>query len=329
MFSFVTTAYNAAPYLAETLESVLKQTVPDWEMILLVDLGSTDDTVAIARRYAAKDARIRVIEVPHTGIYEKVNMGINEAKYDWIAALDADDVAMPHRLERTLAMIKEQPDVIGWAGYARYRGATTGNHFGTLKLGPESLEAFGKMRTRREPGMYTYSTFTFRRDLALKVGGLDPQFHAGDVEFFDRLSDYGPIITIPEVLSDYRVYTTSATVSGFYKGALAGKFVRWRRSQTDPMDPRHTFKAFLEWYATRSIWQAFYERWMDKARRQRRLAVSHLSEHHWVKGGLLLLVASVMDFSYIWNKLRGYVFRRKGDEAEVQQPQVAPAKPTH
>ena len=326
MFSFVTTAYNAARYMPATIESVLNQTYPVWEMILLVELGSDDDTVAIAHRYAAQDDRIRVIEVPHTGIYEKVNMGIHEAKYEWIAALDADDVAAPNRLERTLAMIKQMPDVIGWAGYARYLGSETGNTFGMLKLGPETLEEFAQMRNRREPVMLTYSTFTYRRDLALKIGGLDPQFHAADVEFFDRLSDYGPLLTLPEVFCDYRVYPTSATVAGFYRGALAGKFVRWRRSQENPADPQHTFKAFLLWHTTRGVGYLMVDRWMDKARRQRRLAVSELSEHRYVKGGLLLLVASVMDVAYIVKKVSGFLSRHKQDEAEVKQPQV---NPTH
>lgn len=305
MFSFVTTAYNAARYLPETIESVLSQTCTEWEMILLVDQGSKDDTIAIAHRYAAKDARIRVIEVPHTGIYEKVNIGQKEAKYDWIAALDADDVAAPNRLERTLAMIKAMPQVVAWAGYARYRGAQTGHHFGMLKLGPVTLEDFEQRRNRREPVMYAYSTFTYRRDLALEIGGFDPQFHAADVDFFDRLSDCGPILTIPEVICDYRVYATSATVAGFYRGALVGKFTRWRRSQADPTDPKHTYKAFLEWFATQSIFPLMVARWMDTARRYRRLAVSELSERHFVRGGLYLAIALLMDMSYLVDKFVG------------------------
>ncbi|WP_270428627.1 glycosyltransferase family 2 protein [Acinetobacter johnsonii] len=99
--------YNAEVYLADAIKSVLAQTYPYWELIL-VDDGSTDKSLIISQEFAAKDNRIRVIS---DGLNKKLparlNQIIKEAKYDYIARMDADDVMHPQRLEKQLSFLEE------------------------------------------------------------------------------------------------------------------------------------------------------------------------------------------------------------------------------
>ncbi|WP_446893261.1 glycosyltransferase family 2 protein [Acinetobacter sp. NS4_7] len=98
--------YNAEDYLSFAIKSVLAQTFKDWELIL-VDDGSTDNSLKIAQDFSARDNRIRVIS---DGLNKKLparlNQIIKEAKYDYIARMDADDLMDPMRLELQLEVLK-------------------------------------------------------------------------------------------------------------------------------------------------------------------------------------------------------------------------------
>lgn len=89
-FSIIIPVYNVEPYLRECLDSVMAQTVEDWESIC-VDDGSTDGSGAILDEYAAKDQRFRVIHQANAGVSEARNKGLDEAKGEWISFIDADD----------------------------------------------------------------------------------------------------------------------------------------------------------------------------------------------------------------------------------------------
>ena len=91
--------FNAARWLEESINSVLKQSYTDFEFII-VDDGSTDNTLDIIYRFAATDSRIVVITKSNSGLSDSLNVGLKIAKGEWIARLDADDVCEPTRLEK-------------------------------------------------------------------------------------------------------------------------------------------------------------------------------------------------------------------------------------
>lgn len=99
--------YNAAPHLRECLDSVLAQTFRDFEL-LIVDDGSTDDSVEIVRSYA--DPRIRLLLNRHDYI-GSLNLLLSEARGKYIARMDADDVMVPQRLALQFAYMEAHPDV--------------------------------------------------------------------------------------------------------------------------------------------------------------------------------------------------------------------------
>src|SRR5215210_2650966 len=102
--SVIVPAYNAAGFLKRALHSALAQTMPDLELIV-VDDASSDATLALAREVAARDPRVRVLQNERNrGMYPTYNRAIDAARGEWIAALDADDVWLPERLEQMLAV---------------------------------------------------------------------------------------------------------------------------------------------------------------------------------------------------------------------------------
>lgn len=119
MISIIINAYNAEKHLETTIQSIINQTYSDWELIL-VDDGSKDDTFRIMKRQSELDSRIRVLKnEKNLGIPRSINLGIDNARGNYIAKIDADDVADSTRLERQIKYLEENPDVdlVGTGGY--------------------------------------------------------------------------------------------------------------------------------------------------------------------------------------------------------------------
>src|SRR5256885_13277506 len=103
--SVVMPVYNGGPFLRQSLDSILAQSYPDFEVIV-VDDGSTDDTPQILASYGS---RIRTYRKPNGGGASAINYGIGQAHGEWIAWLSADDLWEPTNLERQVAAIMEEP----------------------------------------------------------------------------------------------------------------------------------------------------------------------------------------------------------------------------
>ena len=109
--SLIMSVYNGEDYLAETMDSILAQTFPDWELIVINDC-STDTTADILAKYAALDARVKVHpnEV-NLRLPSSLNKAMSLAAGKYIARMDADDICLPDRLEKQYAFMEEHPDV--------------------------------------------------------------------------------------------------------------------------------------------------------------------------------------------------------------------------
>lgn len=118
LVSIITPIYNGEKYVRETIASVLRQTYPKWEMIV-VDDGSKDNSAAVVREYAEKDARISLVQQPNGGSASARNNGIRRANGQYIALLDADDLWEPEFLESQLSLMKEKGALVVHASYKR------------------------------------------------------------------------------------------------------------------------------------------------------------------------------------------------------------------
>lgn len=105
-------AYNAAKTIRESVNSVIAQTVKDWELIVIDD-GSTDNTVAVLTELADCDSRIRFFQnEKNRGVSYTRNRAITLAKGEWIAFLDSDDIWQPQKLEKQLTLVKKHPEMV-------------------------------------------------------------------------------------------------------------------------------------------------------------------------------------------------------------------------
>jgi teichuronic acid biosynthesis glycosyltransferase TuaG len=117
LVSIVVPVYNAARFLEDTIATVQNQTYSNWELIM-VDDGSTDDSVKIISRYAKTDKRIRLYKNKvnsHAAVTR--NKGIDEAKGRYIAFLDADDLWAPIKLEKQISFMQEKDSAFSFTGY--------------------------------------------------------------------------------------------------------------------------------------------------------------------------------------------------------------------
>lgn len=105
--SVVVAAFNVAPYVEEALRSIREQTLRQIE-ILIVDDGSTDETLSILADHAREDERIIILKGTGSGPGAARNIAISEARGYWIAIVDADDIILPDRLERLVAVATRQ-----------------------------------------------------------------------------------------------------------------------------------------------------------------------------------------------------------------------------
>ena len=109
--SVIMPVYNAENYLSETIESILNQTQSHFELIILND-KSTDNSLAIIQKYLEKDSRIILIDkLQNIGPANLRNEGFSIAKGEFIALMDADDIALPTRFEKQIAVLKNNPEI--------------------------------------------------------------------------------------------------------------------------------------------------------------------------------------------------------------------------
>lgn len=110
--SVLIAAYNASAFIVDTLETVRQQTYSHFELVV-VDDGSADDTMAVVERYrqAHPDIQIRIVPSANRGMGGARNLCVQEARYEWLAFLDHDDLWYPPKLERVSQVIQQDPDL--------------------------------------------------------------------------------------------------------------------------------------------------------------------------------------------------------------------------
>jgi glycosyltransferase involved in cell wall biosynthesis len=198
--SVVMSVYNCADALTATLDSILQQTVMDFEL-LVVDDGSSDRTPAILAEYAARDSRLRVITQANAGLTRALIRGCNEARAEFIARHDCGDRSHPERFARQLAAFQEGVVLVS---SAMQLVAPDGEPLLVKHLDGDavrrSLLEDDVAHIRSIPH---HGTAMFRRDAYLAAGGYREQFRvAQDVDLFVRLAKLGRFVILEEPLYD-------------------------------------------------------------------------------------------------------------------------------
>ena len=203
--------HNGAAYLSEAIDSILRQSLRDFEL-LIVDDASTDKSVAIIEHY--KDPRIRLLRSSERlKLSGALNLGLNHARCDYVARMDSDDVSLPRRLEIQVRYMNRHPEIGMCGAWIRYFG---GPSRAVLKrpVGCEEIRAFSLVDTP-----FAHPTVMLRRSMMdqhqLRFDG--SYYPTEDFELWTRAMRCFPVENLPQVLLQYRVHGWSLTGSDWTK----------------------------------------------------------------------------------------------------------------
>lgn len=205
--SVVMPVWNGERHLREAVDSILNQTFRDFEFIILDD-GSTDSTPAILQEYASRDSRIRIVRLDHQGIVVALNRGVAEAKAEWIARMDCDDIAHPERFERQWGAIRKQPETVLCHTQIKLIGEE--KH---LTKVPYLVRSHSLLKLRLcHQCPVSHPTVMFLKKAFDAAGGYLPEErHAEDYALWGRLIVQGRVIGISDALLQFRVHSGSVS----------------------------------------------------------------------------------------------------------------------
>lgn len=206
--SILMPAYNAERYLDRAIASMRRQTFEDFEF-LIVDDGSTDGTLGIIEAHARQDARIRHVSRPNTGYVQALNEMIGRARGEYLARMDADDVARSERLARQVAVLDACPDVVA-IGTAACFVDPSGNPMAEARH-PTQHEDIDRHNLRGDEGTALFHPSVTMRSAAVRaLGGYRKDFWpAEDLDLWLRLAEIGRLANLEDVLIDYRFHLQS------------------------------------------------------------------------------------------------------------------------
>ena len=206
--SILMPVYNGARYLPAAVESVLTQTLTDFELVA-VDDGSSDASLDILHRFERQDRRVRVLSRPNTGIVGALSDAVSVATAPLLGRLDADDVAAPERLERQVAYMAAHPECValGTAAWIVDSDGAVVDRFAP----PLSHADIERELLRGNGGALIHPSAVFRRSAFERAGGYDPAYcKAEDIDLYFRLIPEGLLANLPEALIRYRQHPQSA-----------------------------------------------------------------------------------------------------------------------
>jgi len=200
-------AYNAAIHLDAAIRSVLEQSFTDFELIVVND-GSSDDTVAILSRFAS-DSRLRVVHNEcNLGLIATLHRGLAQCRAPLIARMDADDICDSQRFERQLAFLRNRPDIDMVGGAIRFFG----------NIAEPNVFQFPTTHEAIHPAMLffcplAHPTLMFRRELVERgLFRYDDEFrHAEDYHLWSRLILQVHVANLPELVLHYRLHQSQVS----------------------------------------------------------------------------------------------------------------------
>jgi glycosyltransferase involved in cell wall biosynthesis len=202
--------YNARRYLVEAVQSVLSQSLDDFELIAVED-GSSDGSGRILRRFAGRDRRIRIISRGNTGIVQALNDALKQARGEFLARMDADDVSLPTRFDLQVQFLRAHPEVVAVGSHVElidpYGVIFPDKWQPRLALEHDGIEAD---LLRGNGWALIHPSVMMRRADVEAIGGYRREFqHAEDIDLYLRLAERGKLANLPEVLHRYRQHLGS------------------------------------------------------------------------------------------------------------------------
>ena len=205
--SVVMPVYNGAVYLDAAIKSILAQSFRDFELVIIDD-GSTDRSLDILQRHARDDTRITIISRPNTGIVGALNEGIAAARGQWIARMDADDIALPERFAAQSGYLSAHPECVAVGCRVTFIDADGALVKSDSK--PCTHEAIVAALQAGDGGALIHPSVMFTKSALTKAGGYREQYkYIEDFDLYLRLIQHGKLANLDQNLLSYRLHIQS------------------------------------------------------------------------------------------------------------------------
>lgn len=219
LVSVVMPVFNAEKFVGQAIESILNQTLTDFEFIIVND-ASTDNSLQIVNSYKKKDNRIRVFNnKKNLHMSKSLNLGIDQTRADFIARMDQDDISVPERLEIQYEFLRSHPNIVivgNDISLIDVNNAIIGN-----RTYPTTSDQLKKIMFRYSP--FAHPTIMIKKDVYCKIGKYDgAKYPCEDIDFWFRLGRKYEFASIPIPLLKYRVNIVSSSHSNVLGTEIMG-----------------------------------------------------------------------------------------------------------
>jgi GT2 family glycosyltransferase len=259
--SVIMPVYNCERYIAEAVNSVLRQTHHDFDLVLIDD-GSADQAGAICEGFARHDPRITLVRRENRGICNTLNEALSLARSEWVAVMHCDDVMMPNRLERQIAFVEAHPELAIISSMVEWIDGE-GRHVGWNRCSLTTPQAVDEARRDGGTIAFPHPAVMFRKSVIQSLGGYRQfAYPVEDCDLWNRAADAGHRVLVQdEVLLKYRMHPAAST---YHKAAEVARGLRWigacaiARRAGEPEPTREAFEAAeaaLPWPAKLNEWR--------------------------------------------------------------------------
>lgn len=194
--------YNNMPFLPISVESILRQSFRDFELIIIDD-GSTDGGGEWLEEVVRKDSRIRLKRRENRGLTKSLNEGCALARGEFIARMDGDDISYPKRFERQMGFLSSRPEVTVLGSYVRYINENGRPLF--IRNFPTEHSQIVFCNLTNWGSFLMHPSVLMRKTAFINAGGYDESFlKSQDYDLWFRIQQHGELANLPEVLLDYR-----------------------------------------------------------------------------------------------------------------------------
>lgn len=214
--------YNAMPFLPEAIESLLHQTVTDFNILVIVD-GADDQSLQYLE--TVLDDRLHVLTQPNRGLTATLNKMLHETRIGWLIRQDADDISYPTRIERLQEQISHYPDAGMFYSLAEYYPS---EH--SLGLYRSSRGSPQELRQIVQSGYLLsvcHPSAALNIEKTLDVGGYRDLPHAEDADLWWRMALRYDIRLLPEVLIGFRQNASSVSSQNSFTQELHGLYIQY------------------------------------------------------------------------------------------------------
>ena len=331
--SVIVPTFNDLGRIGDALTSIVNQTEPPAEIVVSDD-GSDDGTEQFVREFGARHSgavEVRYVRLAsRSGVVAARNQGIEVARGEWIATCDSDDVWAPTKLERQTAFLRQ------WKG--RRRIALLGTHGYNVNdarsvvsmaiMGPTTEDEYNAVRQRGGLFFVIHSSILFSREDLSAAGGYTTEYGAADdFDFFCRMAERGVVINLPEPLVYYRKRAGSVQLARFWdqrQGVMRLSENQRRRAAGQAPIGREEFAAQL---ASAPAWRRFGRRKRAWGMYYYRSGATDMVNGRRIRGGLELVLASILDGARLRSGVRNVVLARLSRKSRARQARPPDALP--